>query len=75
MTDGRRRAASALLTLCVAVLGGTVLSAGPSSAEPSMSHVGIYVGDGQIVHAANPSTGFAVAPVGSMPVSGAVRPG
>ena len=40
-----------------------------------VSHVAMYIGGGQIVHAANPGTGVAVAGVSSMPVSGAVRPG
>jgi cell wall-associated NlpC family hydrolase len=40
-----------------------------------VSHVGIYIGGGLIVHAANPSTGVTVAGVFSMPYSGAVRPG
>jgi len=40
-----------------------------------ISHVAMYIGNGQIVHASNPSEPVNVAPVGSMPISGAVRPG
>lgn len=40
-----------------------------------ISHVGIYLGNGMIVDAANPSTDVRVAPLHSMPYVGAVRPG
>lgn len=40
-----------------------------------ISHVGIYIGNGLIVHAANPGAGVRVADLYSMPYSGAVRPG
>ena len=37
-------------------------------------HVGIYIGGGMIVHAANPGEGVTTAPLSSMPYVGAVRP-
>jgi len=40
-----------------------------------VSHVAMYIGNGMIVHAANPSQGVRTDPVGLMPISGAVRPG
>ena len=40
-----------------------------------ISHVGMYIGNGLIVHAANPSSGVRVAELYSMPYVGAVRPG
>ena len=60
---------------------GTPVS--PSALQPGdlvfyyspVSHVGIYIGNGQLAHAANPSTDVQIAPVDSMPISGAVRPG
>ncbi|WP_406267434.1 NlpC/P60 family protein [Actinacidiphila glaucinigra] len=39
------------------------------------SHVGVYVGDGAIVHAPRPGRRITVAGAGSMPVLGVVRPG
>ncbi|SDR86944.1 Cell wall-associated hydrolase, NlpC family [Nocardioides scoriae] len=40
-----------------------------------ISHVGIYVGNGQIVNALNPSSGVQVSGLHDMPYVGAVRPG
>jgi cell wall-associated NlpC family hydrolase len=39
-----------------------------------ISHVGMYIGGGKIVHAANPRTGVNIAGLNSMPYTGAVRP-
>ncbi|MEU6809127.1 NlpC/P60 family protein [Streptomyces sp. NPDC046831] len=38
-----------------------------------VSHVGIYVGDGLMIHAPNPSAPVRVAPIDEMPFSGATR--
>ncbi|MBA2698381.1 MAG: C40 family peptidase [Nocardioidaceae bacterium] len=38
-----------------------------------ISHVGMYIGNGLLVHAANPSRPVEVVPVDSMPISSAVR--
>lgn len=40
-----------------------------------ISHVGIYLGNGMIVHAANPGAGVKVSDLDEMPYAGAVRPG
>jgi peptidoglycan DL-endopeptidase CwlO len=60
---------------------GTHIS--PSQLQPGdlvfyyspISHVGMYIGNGTIVNAENPSAGIRVAPLYSMPFVGAVRPG
>jgi peptidoglycan DL-endopeptidase CwlO len=60
---------------------GTHIS--PSQLQPGdlvfyyspISHVGMYIGNGMIVNAENPSAGILVAPLYSMPFVGAVRPG
>ncbi|MDG9716868.1 NlpC/P60 family protein [Streptomyces sp. DH24] len=38
-----------------------------------VTHVGLYVGNGQMVHAPNPSSSVRVDPISSMPFAGAVR--
>ncbi|MEU6638030.1 C40 family peptidase [Streptomyces rochei] len=38
-----------------------------------ISHVGIYIGDGKMIHAPNPSAPVRVAPVDQMPFAGATR--
>ena len=40
-----------------------------------ISHVGMYIGNGMIVNAENPSVGVVIAPLHSMPYMGAVRIG
>lgn len=38
-----------------------------------ISHVGLYVGDGQMIHAPNPSAPVRLAPISQMPFAGATR--
>jgi cell wall-associated NlpC family hydrolase len=40
-----------------------------------ISHVGIYLGNGQVVHATHPGDVVSVDPMSYMPFSGATRPG
>jgi peptidoglycan DL-endopeptidase CwlO len=40
-----------------------------------ISHVGLYIGSGLVLHAANPSEGVRISDLHSMPYVGAVRPG
>ena len=40
-----------------------------------VSHVGLYYGDGKIVHASRPGSPVKISPISQMPYSGAVRPG
>jgi cell wall-associated NlpC family hydrolase len=40
-----------------------------------ISHVALYIGNGQVVHAPHPGSTVQVVPLYSMPVAGAVRPG
>lgn len=42
---------------------------------PGITHVGMYIGGGQIVNAENPSVGVIVTGVNVMPYEGARRPG
>ncbi|WP_020557525.1 peptidoglycan endopeptidase [Embleya scabrispora] len=39
-----------------------------------ISHVGIYIGDGKMVHAANPRKPVEIASINTMPIAGATRP-
>ncbi|SEO18040.1 C40 family peptidase [Actinacidiphila rubida] len=40
-----------------------------------VSHVGIYIGGGQMIHAPHPGAPVRIAPVSEMPFAGATRPG
>lgn len=42
---------------------------------PTPSHVGLYAGNGRIIHAPRPGKVVEQVPIGSMPYAGAVRPG
>jgi cell wall-associated NlpC family hydrolase len=40
-----------------------------------ISHVGIYLGGGELVHATHPGDVVSIDPISTMPFSGATRPG
>ncbi|GAA1882872.1 C40 family peptidase [Streptantibioticus ferralitis] len=40
----------------------------------SVSHVGLYIGDGQMIHAPHPGAPVRISPVAEMPFAGATRP-
>jgi len=40
-----------------------------------ISHVGLYIGNGQMIHAPHPGAPVRIAPVAEMPFAGATRPG
>jgi cell wall-associated NlpC family hydrolase len=39
-----------------------------------ISHVGLYIGEGRMIHAPRPGTAVRIAPIDQMPFAGAVRP-
>nr|WSZ97934.1 NlpC/P60 family protein [Streptomyces sp. NBC_00857] len=41
---------------------------------PGISHVGVYVGNGQMIHAPRPGSAVRMAPIDQMPFAGAARP-
>ncbi|GHF47640.1 hypothetical protein GCM10010218_31310 [Streptomyces mashuensis] len=41
---------------------------------PGVSHVGLYIGDGKMIHAPHPGAPVRIAPVDEMPFAGATRP-
>ncbi len=41
---------------------------------PDLHHVGVYIGDGKMIHAPRTGKNIEVLPIGVMPYMGAVRP-